>query len=263
MYKPATPLTASPPGLLHLGASTLYAGPLGAVRWHAHAVPVLLVALGSGLRLRTGSTTAWAHCRAAVVPAGLGHELDTGDEPVAVWYPTPSMVNRHGLTRLLGNAQFVAGCMVGRANETALFRDLFERGDSHHHAGEALDDLLKTRIRQPPLAGIDPRLLAVLDQIEAAPQHAVSAAEWAAACGLSPSRFMHLFSEQLGVPYRRYRTWCRLRHSMRLASQGLSLTEAALESGFSDSQHFSREFSQKIGIAPSGILRRVGRVGCA
>lgn len=50
---------------------------------------------------------------------------------------------------------------------------------------------------------------------------------------------------------------------MRLASEGLSLTEAALESGFSDSQHFSREFSQKIGIAPSAILRRVGRVGFA
>lgn len=263
LYKPATRLTASPSGLLHLGASTLYAGLLGTVRWHAHAVPVLLVALGSGFRLRTGSTTAWIHCRAAVVPAGLVHELETGDEPVAVWYPTPSAANPHSLTRLLSNAQFVAGCMVGHASETALFRELFERGDSHHHAGEVLDDLLKTRIRQPPLAVIDPRLLAVLDQIEAAPQHAGSATEWAAACGMSSSRFMHLFSEQLGVPYRRYRTWRRLRNSMRLASEGLSLTEAALESGFSDSQHFSREFSQKIGIAPSAILRRVGRVGFA
>ena len=74
MYKPATRLTASPSGLLHLGASTLYAGLLGTVRRHAHAVPVLLVALGSGFRLRTGSTTAWIHCRAAVVPAGLVYE---------------------------------------------------------------------------------------------------------------------------------------------------------------------------------------------
>lgn len=176
---------------------------------------------------------------------------------MAVWYPSPSMVNSQGLARLVMNAQIESGCMIGQTNEAVFFRDLYEQSDSHYQAGELLKDLLKTLL---PAPSNDPRLLSVIAQIEAAPQQQVSVSSWARSIDVSPSRFMHLFSEHLGIPYRTYRTWCRLRHSMRLASQGLALTEAALESGFSDSQHFSREFRQKLGVAPSGFLRQVGRV---
>lgn len=259
LYEPATPPTHASPGLLHLGASTLYVGTLGAVRRHAHAVPVYLAGLGGSFGLRAGPAGRWMRCRTAVVPGGLVHELDTGDQPVAVCYPAVDATDAHGLSRWVGNGGFADGCWVGRSGETGLFRELFEHRDSHAWSGEALNDLLsRTRGRAAPL---DPRLRRVLREIESAPQHAIPVAVWAAACGISAGRFMHLFAAQLGMPYRRYRTWCRLRHSMQFAGAGGSLTDAALASGFSDSQHFSREFSHQIGVAPSAILRLVGRIG--
>ncbi len=70
---------------------------------------------------------------------------------------------------------------------------------------------------------------------------------------LSESRLIHLFTEQVGIPLRRYVLWIRLLTAFRMAAQGeRSLTEAAHYAGFSDSAHLSRTSRAMFGIAPSG-----------
>lgn len=78
---------------------------------------------------------------------------------------------------------------------------------------------------------------------------------------LSVSRFMHLFSRELGVPFRRYRIWNRLRAAMRVALTGRNLTEAAISAGFTDSAHFARLFRETFGVTPSYVFRKVARSG--
>jgi AraC-like DNA-binding protein len=71
---------------------------------------------------------------------------------------------------------------------------------------------------------------------------------------LSPSRFAHLFAQEVGLPFRRYVLWRKLSRALQLIGRGQSLSSAAHGSGFSDSAHLTRTFHQMFGLAPTVML---------
>lgn len=72
---------------------------------------------------------------------------------------------------------------------------------------------------------------------------------------LSQGRLMHLFTEQIGIPVRRYVLWMRAMSAFQFALAGEPLTEAAHRAGFADSAHLSRTFRSLYGITLSSILK--------
>ncbi len=74
------------------------------------------------------------------------------------------------------------------------------------------------------------------------------ASEVAQSLALSESRFLHLFSEELGIPWRPYLLWCRMICAVRAILNGDSATDAAHLAGFSDSAHLSRTFRKTFGM---------------
>lgn len=79
--------------------------------------------------------------------------------------------------------------------------------------------------------------------------------EAAESAHISPSRLTHLFTEEVGIPFRSYVLWLRLRFVVERVTAGSNLTEAAIAAGFSDSSHLSRVFKDKFGLSPSALLR--------
>lgn len=75
------------------------------------------------------------------------------------------------------------------------------------------------------------------------------AAEVARSLLLSEGRFLHLFREQMHIPWRPYLLWRRLICAVNALAQGASATEAAYEAGFSDSAHLSRTFKSFFGLS--------------
>lgn len=75
--------------------------------------------------------------------------------------------------------------------------------------------------------------------------------------GLSESRFLHLFKEQVGVPFRKYILWKKLKNAIGLVanSEGANLTEIAHEAGFSDSAHLSKVIKSSFGLSPTEIMK--------
>lgn len=260
MYESAITPPFRETSLLHLGRGMLYAGVLGQVQPHVHAAPVFLAGLYGEFRLCVGDEK-WTSCRTAVIPAGVAHELDGRGSPLAVMYPGAQQADWRGLAGLVSQRIDSSACIVGRAGETGLLRDLYEDTQSHGWSGEALDSLFASSVFCRRSRLMDRRLANVVSLLEASPDAQYPIDEMSAAQGLSSSRLMHLFAEQMGTPYRRYRLWCRLQQSMRLVAKGLNLTEAAIAAGFSDSQHYSREFRRAFGIPASSLLRRVARIG--
>jgi AraC-like DNA-binding protein len=100
----------------------------------------------------------------------------------------------------------------------------------------------------------DARVEQVLRILKARYLDAPPAGELAAAVGLSEVRLVHLFSQQMGLPIRRYVLWLRLRAVAYWLGAGCSLTEAAHAAGFADSAHMSRTFRGMFGLAPSALL---------
>jgi len=108
---------------------------------------------------------------------------------------------------------------------------------------------------------IEPRIKKVLDWFDQIEQ----TADWESAnlstastlATLSESRFLHLFTEQLGLPWRRYVLWRRLQAAVKYSLTGNNLTESAQQANFSDSAHFSRVFKSMFGISPSQVIKNI------
>jgi AraC-like DNA-binding protein len=89
-------------------------------------------------------------------------------------------------------------------------------------------------------------------------EDAIHVTELAAQSGLSARQLRHRFTEQMGINPSGYLRWRRLRHAIASIERGASLTEGALEGGFSDGAHFSRVFRAQFGLAPSRALSSLG-----
>jgi len=73
--------------------------------------------------------------------------------------------------------------------------------------------------------------------------------------GLSPSRFMHVFTESVGVPVRPYILWLRLQWAFNELMNGATVTETAHRSGFADDAHLIRSFRRMMGMTPGGLVK--------
>jgi methylphosphotriester-DNA--protein-cysteine methyltransferase len=76
----------------------------------------------------------------------------------------------------------------------------------------------------------------------------------AAEVGLSGSRFQHLFTREVGVPFRRYRAWQRMRAAIAEIVRGSSFGRAAHLAGFADQAHFGHDFRRTFGAPASQSL---------
>lgn len=74
---------------------------------------------------------------------------------------------------------------------------------------------------------------------------------------LSESRFQHLFKDNTGISLSKYLLWFKTIKAVKRVFLGDNLTQAALNSGFSDSAHFTRTFKKIVGLTPKVISRYV------
>jgi len=118
---------------------------------------------------------------------------------------------------------------------------------------QLLKDVLLVLNPQPLLAlPWDQRIQLACEYIKRCVPHQIpTIADVALQVGLSESRLMHLFSQQLGLSMRQYILWLRIRYAIKLWMQGKTLIEIAVESGFSDQAHFTRTLRRMVDFAPS------------
>ena len=107
----------------------------------------------------------------------------------------------------------------------------------------------------PPARRLDPRVTVVLKAIRASEDLRISVESAAATVFLSPSRFAHLFKEQVGLPFRRYMLWRKLTRAVLAIAQEGTMAAAAQAADFSDAAHLTRTFYQMFGLPPSVMLR--------
>jgi AraC-like DNA-binding protein len=67
---------------------------------------------------------------------------------------------------------------------------------------------------------------------------------------LSPFYLLRMFRNSTGVPPHEYQTQVRIAHARKLIRTGSPLSEVALETGFFDQSHLSRNFKRIVGITP-------------
>lgn len=220
-------------------------GQIGSAQAHRHhSVQValatrgaLLVEDGTGRQLRT---------TAVVIPPDQRHALRHGAADGLVVHLEPESPLGRRLVDAVRDGSSVAAWSAAAADLEHVWRSWLtaavpDQGlarsanrDRHPALVQALD-LLEKRVGDGP----------------------VSLAEVAEKVHLSASRLGHLMSAEVGLPFRPYVRWLRLRRAVAAVAGGQSLTAAAHAAGFADSAHLTRTWRAAFGSSPSDFGREL------
>ncbi|TGN12003.1 helix-turn-helix transcriptional regulator [Leptospira ilyithenensis] len=107
---------------------------------------------------------------------------------------------------------------------------------------------------RPEAKLLDPRIAGLVEKMKISLREDLSVPILAGELGFSESRFMHLFKEEIGIPFRQYLLWMKLHEAAKILQSGGNLTDASHAAGFADQSHLSRTFKRMFGVPPSKFL---------
>lgn len=235
-----------------------YLGILPTMSEHRLGAAALCVSVDRIFTVLESESNVWRECRSVLIPPGCMHEINTNGAYMAVLFLEPESDYYTTLQGLMAEGD--CQCLYRLNNESEVIEMLREIHDNHYEAEmtyELLDRI--TAPQSTEVSGselLDVRIDNVIRLIKDDVSQSYSVEALAERVNLSPTRLVHLFKEQTGVPIRRFRQWNRMKAVIAGAAEGITLTEAALNAGFSDSAHFSRAFRNMFGIKPSFLLNR-------
>jgi len=240
--------------LMHWGARVLYLGPAFGLTPHRNATAVLAVALDGAIGVADdpadGDTSYRSTRSVLILPNSLHHlRIDRGS--MAFLYVDPFGRDLAALRLRMREIGPRAGFdLVEEGQVIELLGAIAARAMTRDQARRAVGELLGIGSR----VTTDARIVDALRCMRDAPERSHRLAELGKRAGLSPSRFLHLFKAETGVPLRRYRIWNRIGAASRAIAEGRTLTEAAHGAGFASSAHFSTAFRDMFGMMPSELF---------
>jgi len=221
---------------------------------HAHHAIQIVIAVDGEVAI-CGSDEEWRTGPAIIVRQDAVHSFNCNGALGAMLFVDPESTEG----RWLGNSlkrdiTIVSGPrLASTVQELRTFIEQpfesMEVGDLIRHCVQALSPGV------PPARRLDPRVTTVLNAIRNGDDLHVSLESAASKAFLSPSRFAHLFKEQVGLPFSRYMLWRKLTRSMVAIASEETISAAAHAADFADAAHLTRTFYQMLGLPPSVLMR--------
>ena len=244
-----------PARLFFWSGMSLYLGPMEDASEHSHHAVQLAIGLSGEFDLWLGGVK--RKCRAVVIDSDQPHRFMGRDGHQAIFLIDSEstiaqvMVDKHcsnnGLAEL--DTTFVS-------DEIEALKDLLNLPPDCRRSKEVCDSIIKRLVGdQLDSRTKDSRIEEAMSLMRRLPDRKAHIRVIADEIGLSQSRLIHLFKDQVGIPFRRYLLWLRLVEAIVLVLDGVSLTTAAHTAGFADSAHLSRTFKRMFGVTPSYILK--------
>lgn len=227
-----------------------YAGLVGRPRRRTMGCFMLVAAQEGALTLTVGEGPP-RRMAAAVLPAHLEHTLESEHRQALSILIEPETVEPAALAalqaRMTAEGEEALAALIRRAYAALRVTPL-----KHQMTTEAFDRLVLGEAL--PRRRTDGRIAAVLAELAARPGDVLTAADCADIARLSVSRFLHLFKQETGCPFRALRAWKRARHLLNFANATINMAHLALDIGYPDSTHFSHSIRRFYGLQPRAIF---------
>jgi AraC-like DNA-binding protein len=236
------------------GGFLLTAGAQGVVPAHAHHAIQIVIALDGCIAI-CGRDGEWREGRGIIVRPDAEHSFDCNGAVGVMIFVDPessegvwlSASVRQDITIVpdtrLDSIVPELRAFAERPDETADIAALVRRSIHGLRPGLA------------PTRRLDSRVTTVLDAIRASDELRMSLDDAAGMACLSPTRFAHLFREQVGLPFSRYMLWRKLTRAMVAVASERTIAAAAHAADFADAAHLTRTFYQMVGMAPSALMQ--------
>ena len=223
---------------------------------HTHASHQLLFA-SSGAMTVTGDRTSWMipPRRAVLIPAGIQHAIRMWGEVAmrSLYFPVsaPAPVFETKTCRVIAVSPLLRELILRIADLAALD----SRVAHEARVMGVLMDELETAHVEPLILPLpaDARALKVADCILKDPADGATADVLARRCGLSTRTLERLFRAETGMRFGLWRQKAKLLESVRVWVERGSVTDAALESGYSSVSAYIAAFKQTFGCTPGAM----------
>jgi AraC-like DNA-binding protein len=237
------------PLLVSWGARALYVGSTFNLSAHRNAVAVLAFGISADLQIAPDGAAQAEACRSCLIEPNTLHHLTTKGIVAFVYLDADSAELARVRARCGERRESIAFDIARETDIIAALDALYRSDMAWHDAAR----VVTSNLELATVTDIDARIIEAIAALRTDMSEATTAEAIAAQVGLSVSRFLHLFSAATGVPFRRYRLWCRLTAAVRAARSGANLTDAAHAAGFASSSHFSSAFHDMFGMSPSAL----------
>lgn len=235
-----------------------YLGQLPLLSEHRLGAAALCMGVDNAFQVLESEDSQRRTCRSVLIPPGCMHEIHTATAQMAILFLDPESEHYTILRNAMTEGEWQ--CLYRLVHEDqglAVLRNLNHSDYESATVYSILDNIIDPQKIAPHAHHLlDARIHKVVQLIKEDISQSFSVEALADSVHLSPTRLVHLFKEQTGVPIRRFRQWHRMKAVAALVAVGENLTDAALNAGFSDSAHFSRAFKNMFGMKPSFFFNR-------
>ena len=221
---------------------------------HTHHAIQIVIALDGCVAIR-GQDDGWRESRGIVVRPDAEHSFDCNAALGVMVFVDPESSEGAWLSASL--RQDITSVPDARLDSMVPeLRRFAERPDET----EDIAELVRRCVQglSPGLAPtrrFDSRVTTVLNAIRESDDLRMSLDRAADMACLSPTRFAHVFKDQVGLPFSRYMLWRKLTRAMVAVASERTIAAAAHAADFADAAHLTRTFYQMVGMAPSALMR--------
>lgn len=191
-------------------------------------------------------------CYGALVPCNISHTVKTDGSPMLVFMfdeTTSVSLEMHSFECIdQSKAESIMQdfqSVEANPNDVSIYHQFVD--DALHTIGF---HSYTSRIR-------DDRIQQAIQYIHCHCGRQLTCAEVADAVCLSESRFSHLFRKEAGITFASFLILRRLEYAYDLLSCHASITEAALEAGFSDPSHFAYINQKMLGLTARAVSQEL------
>ena len=188
-----------------------------------------------------------------ILKSDLTHHVKANDHIGITIFLDPETDIGHFLNMLLRKNRVIKLDNTLAAKLFEFFTDVVE---NHTTESEIVDRLQHTLSQSTTVyRTLDPRIEQIISHINHGQSDTVQFTELLNLSSLSPSRLIHLFKKEIGIPIRRYILWCKTKKALAAIASGTTIKKAAIIGGFTDAAHFNRSFLSMFGNSPSNLLK--------
>lgn len=234
-------------GRLRLGDDwACYLGPVSQQTLHAHVAAQIAVGLSEAVTVQTAAFQEICG-RAVLIPPLTRHRVVPVASLVLLIYADPRgrlgrMFRLRAAENIAAVPAFGAALLASwnRANGLPGEQEILAALNKAfpHAATQELDDRVQ-------------RALKALEEQRGRGIESIAGAH----AGLSAGRLRELAQKELGTSLAHFSLWRKLQHSLRSATSGESLADAAYAGGFADQAHMARTFRKMLGLTLTDLIR--------
>ena len=226
----------------------------GVIPAHGHHAIQIFLAISGNAAIKSARGD-WRQARGIIVPPDVVHSFDSLGSPGAMLFVDPESSEGVWLRSMI-RQQITLIPEVRIEPCVTELRKLLDQPFEAMETGALIRHCVQhVCAGAPPARRLDQRITTVLKAIRESEELKMSLEAAADIACLSPSRFQHLFKQQVGLPFRRYLLWRKLTRAMVAFGREGTIAAAAHAADFSDAAHLTRTFYQMFGIPPSVMLR--------